>query len=88
MYFIPHCGIYLQGRGFEIPFDIFHEVKRKRKPLELIKNGRGIRPDDAVATDSAQAGRMHGANSCPAHLGAGEDEEDTLTVAPLPLPII
>ena len=55
--------------------------------FELIENGRGIRPDDAVATGSAKAGRMTGANSCPACFIAGKDEEDTDSY-PLPLPDI
>lgn len=56
--------------------------------FELIQNGRGIRPEDAVATDSAQAGGMTGANSCPARSNAGKDEEGALTVSPPPLPVI
>jgi hypothetical protein len=58
------------------PLDNFGFAQLVFYRFELIENGRGIRPDDAVATGPAKAGRMTGANSCPAYFIAGRDEED------------
>jgi hypothetical protein len=45
----------------------------KQETFLLIKNGRGIRPDDTVATGSALRGTS-GANSCP-FVANGKDEK-------------
>ncbi len=69
-------GRFVKMKSLDMDSTDLYYLGRQNPNRNLIKNGRGNRPDDAVATGCVHVDVNDGANSCPT---TGKDEKKMLT---------